>query len=313
MFRKTLVSDRRSDTRAAHLGGDLAGSTFINSPIISAISATNKSSIYSNTIDNGKAGNTYSTVVAAQVTSKTGEDFPQECAIPTGGVKSGPLPEAPLDLLAEIQRELPVCFRSHSSGRHNGLARQNSEKFRDTDSIRFMKQNRLSWWYSPVGSSSAEYHNLIMADGSPDPLHRASQDIYEVVEENFTVRDRTTSKEHEDQITDDQTSSQSKSDGVKKPHDYEVIPEDFFLKQRAIRDGGFITVAAHRTTPASISSASSTNPFFVSTSSRNSIGEMSIAHDVDFFLPVLDSFPEPVQQVCFIHSVRARSVVQKLK
>lgn len=61
----------------------------------------------------------------------------QTCVISAGGTKSGPLPEAPLELLAEIQRELPVYFRNHDSEKHYGVfARQNSEQFRDTDSIR---------------------------------------------------------------------------------------------------------------------------------------------------------------------------------
>lgn len=93
---------------------------------------------------------------------------------------------------------------------------------------RFMKQNRLSWWYSPVGSSdnSTPAMEVEQVDGD------GPQDIYEVVSESSRqsnpMRQNQSSGQKDDGPVDDERTD-------KKPHDYEVISEDFFLHQRRQR------------------------------------------------------------------------------
>ncbi|XP_022705135.1 uncharacterized protein LOC111269655 isoform X2 [Varroa jacobsoni] len=299
MFRKPVTSIRPPDTQSSGEieGGEENGSTKITRPqpavvstINTAVSRVNGTAIYSNTIDNDeRIEDIYASIPVTNITTDTGRSRLQTCVISAGGTKSGPLPEAPLELLAEIQRELPVYFRNHDSEKHYGVfARQNSEQFRDTDSIRFMKQHRLSWWCSPVNSSD----NSVMADESPDQFRETSQDIYEVVAENHRDNNYETARKCQTEQTDESL-SKNIDDAKKNPHDYEVIPEDFFLKQRELRDFRSAAVPAARSsapkTFAPVASVSSTNPFHVGASNMTS--DYSSPLSADFpILPDTDSF-----------------------
>lgn len=73
-----------------------------------------------------------------------------------------------------------------------------------------------------------------MADESPDQFRETSQDIYEVVAENHRDNNYETARKCQTEQTDESL-SKNIDDAKKNPHDYEVIPEDFFLKQRELR------------------------------------------------------------------------------
>lgn len=94
-----------------------------------------------------------------------------------------------------------------------------------------MKQNRLSWWYSPV-SPTADHSIAIMEKDVRNDFQEESQDIYEVLPEVQTLDSQLRNYQSPKQ---GEISAECEYGENKKPHDYEVIPEDFFFKQRQLR------------------------------------------------------------------------------